>query len=136
MGRVLSRLGSSLQISLEEILSPPRGRCELFPKGTLRIQSRRGGTELSKLLPHAIPGMEIDRMEIERGGRMTGAPHRPGTHEYLCCERGRITLRVMGERFDLEPGDVAAFPGDQAHSYENAGNTVAVGFSVVTLAPI
>jgi len=80
--------------------------------------------------------MEIDRMELAPGGRFQGVPHRPGTHEYLCCERGRLVLHVAGERLDLEPGDVAAFAGDQRHSYENRGRAPAVAFSVVTLAPV
>jgi quercetin dioxygenase-like cupin family protein len=42
---------------------------------------------------------------------------------------------VSGERFDLEPGDVATFPGDQAHSYQNDGRAPAVAFSVVALPP-
>src|SRR5262249_18130379 len=116
----------------------PRARCQLFPKGSLPLQARgRGGKALvHKLLPHAIPGMEIDRMELAAGERMAGIPHRPGTHEYLYCEDGALTLWVAGQRFDLGPGDVAAFPGDQAHTYANAGARPAVGFSVVTLAPI
>lgn len=134
---VLARLGRALQLSLEELLSPPRARCQLFKSGSLPIHSRaRGRAKVHKLLPHPIPGMEIDRMELEPGARMTGVPHRPGTHEYLCCERGALTVMVSGERFDLEPGDVAAFPGDQAHSYHNRGDGLALGFSVVTLAPL
>ena len=31
---------------------------------------------------------------------------------------------------------VDAFPGDQRHNYENSGTTVAIGFSVVSLAPV
>jgi mannose-6-phosphate isomerase-like protein (cupin superfamily) len=80
--------------------------------------------------------MEIDRLELQPGARMTGVPHRPGTREYLACERGQITLWAAGEQFDLSPGDVAAFHGDQAHSYHNQGNVVAIGFSVVTLSPV
>ena len=90
---------------------------------------------VSKLLPDPIPGMEIDRMELRPGARMTGVPHRPGTREYLTCERGELTLRAAGEKFVLQPGDVAAFDGDQPHSYHNTGSTEAIGFSVVTLAP-
>jgi len=136
---VLARLGSALQLSLEELLSAPRARCQLFPKGALPLVSRgRGGKKVlvAKLLPHAIPGMEIDRIELEPGARMTGVPHRPGTQEYLACERGRIVLWTTGQRFDLAQGDVAAFDGDQPHSYHNEGDTIAVGFSVVTLAPV
>ena len=63
-------------------------------------------------------------------------PSSPFTHEYLYCEEGAITLWVAGEKFDLVAGDVAAFPGDQAHTYVNAGTRPSVGFSVVTLAPM
>jgi XRE family transcriptional regulator, regulator of sulfur utilization len=135
---VLTRLASALQLSLEELLSPPRARCQLFKKGTLPVLARgRGGkARIAKLLPHPIPGMEIDRLELPPGERLTGVPHRPGTQEYLCCERGRLTLWAAGERFDLVAGDVAAFPGDQPHSYHNEGDAPAVGFSVVTLAPV
>lgn len=134
---VLHRLASALHLSLEEMLSPPRSRTQLFPAGTLPTQKRASGKAVvHKLLPHPIPGMEIDRMELQPKARITGVPHRPGTHEYLCCERGAITLVVSGERFELRPGDVAAFPGDQAHSYHNPSGVQALAFSVVTLAPL
>jgi len=134
---VLARLAQALQISIEEILSTPRARCAIFPKGTLPSASRgRGGTvRVQKLLPDPIPGMAIDRMELAPGARMTGVPHRPGTREYLSCERGQLTFWAAGEKYTLSPGDVAAFQGDQAHSYQNDGDVVAIGFSVVTLAP-
>jgi len=45
-------------------------------------------------------------------------------------------LWAGGERYALEPGDVAAFQGDQKHSYRNEGQTNAIGFSVVALVPI
>jgi quercetin dioxygenase-like cupin family protein len=66
---------------------------------------------------------------------MTGVPHRPGTREYLACERGRLTLWAGGESFELGPGDVCAFQGDQPHSYGNPGDAIAIGFSVVALSP-
>lgn len=135
---VLSRLGAALQLSIEELLSPPHAACQLFPRGTLpvAVRGRDGLARVHKILPDPIPGMEIDRLELRPGARMNGVPHRPGTREYLSCERGRLTLWAAGERFDLSPGDVAAFHGDQPHSYQNLGDSPAVGFSVVTLAPL
>lgn len=134
---VMIRLGSALQLSLEELLSPPRVECQLFKKGTLPVikRGRSAKSVLHKLLPHATPGMEIDRFELEPTARFTGSPHKPGTHEYLYCERGQIELWVSGEKFLLDAGDVAAFPGDQAHSYHNpASRQPAIGFSVVAFA--
>lgn len=134
---VLARLAAALQLSIEELLSAPHARCAVFRRGSLPVLSRgrSGSVTVQKLLPDAIPGMEIDRLELVAGGRLTGVPHRPGTREYLCCERGRITLWTEGERHVLSAGDVAAFQGDQPHSYQNEGETTAIGFSVVSLAP-
>ena len=80
--------------------------------------------------------MEMDRIELPPAGRMVGVPHTPGTREYLTCESGTITLHVAGEHWQLMAGDVVVFRGDQRHSYQNAGTSVAVGYSVVLLVPV
>jgi transcriptional regulator with XRE-family HTH domain len=130
---VIHRVALALQVSIEEIISPPRAACRLYPKGTLPARSP-GQALVRKLLPDPIPGMEIDRIEVAPGGRMTGVPHTQGTREYLTCETGEMLLVVSGERFHLGPGDVAVFRGDQKHSYQNTGTRPAVGYSVVVLA--
>jgi XRE family transcriptional regulator, regulator of sulfur utilization len=130
---VLHRAALALQVTIEEILSTPRAACELFPFGSLptRIQ---GQARVRKLLPHSIPGMEMDRIELPPRGRMTGIPHTPGTREYLTCEAGEIVLAAAGEQHHLRAGDVISFRGDQRHSYANPGPRRAIGYSVVVLA--
>jgi transcriptional regulator with XRE-family HTH domain len=130
---VLRRAAAALQVSIEELLSSPRAECEFFPKGSLPVRAP-GQAKVTKLLPHAIPGMEMDRIEIAPGGRMPGVPHTPGTREYLTCETGTIVLVAAGETWRLAPGDVVSFRGDQRHSYANPGRAAAVGYSVVVLA--
>ena len=61
---------------------------------------------MRRLLPDPIAGMELDRMELPAGARLTGVPHTAGTREYLTCERGRVQLIASGEQYLLEPGDV------------------------------
>jgi transcriptional regulator with XRE-family HTH domain len=132
---VLHRAAQALQVSIEELISSPRAACRLYEKGTLPTRAP-GQAQVRKLLPDPIPGMEIDRIEVAPGGRMTGVPHTPGTREYLTCEAGEMLLVVAGERFRLGPGDVAVFRGDQRHSYHNSGQRPAVGYSVVVLARV
>jgi XRE family transcriptional regulator, regulator of sulfur utilization len=130
---VLHRAAGALQVTIEEILSTPRAACELFPLGALPTRTQ-GQARVRKLLPHAIPGMEMDRIELPPRGRMTGIPHTPGTREYLTCESGEIVLAAAGEQHHLRAGDVIAFRGDQRHSYANPGARKAIGYSVVVLA--
>jgi transcriptional regulator with XRE-family HTH domain len=130
---VMDRVATALQVTLEELVATPRASAQRYPKGTLPVR-QRGGATITKLLPDAVAGMEIDRIELPSGVRMTGVPHTPGTREYLTCEAGTMVLVAAGEQFELAPGDVVAFRGDQRHSYTNPGTRVAVGYSVVALA--
>ena len=65
----------------------------------------------------------------------TETPHLPGTREFFTCLAGRVNLIVAGERYELDEGDVLAFPGNLPHSYQNADALrPARGVSVVVLA--
>ncbi len=130
---VIDRVATALQVTLEELVAVPRASARRYLRAELPIR-QRGDVSVRKLLPDPIPGMEIDRFELPPGARMTGVPHTPGTREYLTCESGQITLVASGERFDLGPGDLVAFHGDQRHSYANPGTKAAVAYSVVVLA--
>ncbi|MCB9593657.1 MAG: helix-turn-helix domain-containing protein [Sandaracinaceae bacterium] len=129
---VLHAAAAALGVSLEELLAPPRATGRHYPRAELK-ERQRGQVQIRKLLPDPVPGMDIERLELPEGARMTGVPHTPGTREYLACERGRILLVASGDRYELEAGDVVAFRGDQRHSYGNAGSGVAIGYSVVML---
>ena len=133
--QVLHRVATALQISIEELISAPRGGTRLYPRGTLP-ERRPGPVVVRKLLPDPIPGTEVDRMELPPNGRLTGIPHTPGTREYPTCEAGEITLVVGGEQWMLTAGDVVSFRGDQKHSYVNFGAKLTVAYSVVILAPL
>jgi XRE family transcriptional regulator, regulator of sulfur utilization len=131
----LMRISAALQIGLEELLAQPRPQCQLTKARDVRsIKRSQGVARVFKLLPDPLPGMEIDRIEIERGGKLGGIPHSAGTKEYLTCVKGVIRVSVLETLYELEEGDVLAFPGDQPHAYHNAGDSKAVGFSVVALA--
>jgi transcriptional regulator with XRE-family HTH domain len=132
---VLHRVAVALQISIEELLAPPRAACEFYPHGRLGERTK-GQVTVRRLLPDPIPGMAIERMELPPGARMTGVPHTPGTREYLTCESGEIVLVAAGEKWTLGEGDVVAFRGDQKHSYANDGSRRAIGYSIVVLAKL
>ncbi|MCP4809814.1 MAG: helix-turn-helix domain-containing protein [Proteobacteria bacterium] len=127
---VLTKVAAALQVSIEELISPPRAVARLYKASELRVK-RRGDVTVRQLLPDAIPGVVVERMELLRDATMAGVPHKPGTREYLTCETGRLLLTASGEKYRLEPGDVVVFRGDQKHGYANAGETTAVAYSVV-----
>jgi transcriptional regulator with XRE-family HTH domain len=132
---VLARAAAALQVSIEELIGPPRTAARRFAAAEQRVRQRQGA-RLRALLPESIPGLDISRMELAPGGRLTGIPHTPGTREYLTCMTGRIELVASGERWELEPGDTLVFRGDQRHGYRNLDARLpAVAISVVCFAP-
>jgi transcriptional regulator with XRE-family HTH domain len=131
---VLIKVAAALQVPVEELISPPKAVARHYPANTIPKQ-RRGGVLIRKLLPDHLQGLELDRMELQPYSQMTGTPHRMGTREYLACESGQVELLVSGEKYELSPGDVVVFRGDQKHTYANRGAKEAVAYSAVVLGP-
>jgi transcriptional regulator with XRE-family HTH domain len=132
---VLIKAAGALHVPLEELIAPPRAVVKLYKAASLP-SATRGKVRLRKLLPDTIAGLEIDRMELPGSSYMPGVPHTPGTREYLTCEAGKVELSVGGETWQLEPGDVVVFRGDQKHGYRNPAAQTAIAYSVVSLAPV
>ncbi|MBI3553906.1 MAG: helix-turn-helix domain-containing protein [Elusimicrobia bacterium] len=128
----LAALAAALRVSIEELLSPPRADCDLLrAKDIPSVERGNGSVRLYKLLPDAVPGLQMDRMEILPKGFMRGIPHVRGAKEYLACLEGSVRLTVAGHSYELSPGDILAFPGDQPHAYHNPGRLRSVSISVV-----
>jgi XRE family transcriptional regulator, regulator of sulfur utilization len=127
---VLVKVSAALGVTIEELVSPPRASARLVRVSELEAE-QRGRVLVRQLLPETIPGVVVERMELAPGARMTGTPHKPGTREYLACERGGVQLVASGEVYDLEDGDVVVFRGDQRHGYFNRGDRTSVAYSVV-----
>ena len=132
--QVLLKVSAALQVSLEELVGPPKAAARLYAPDELRSR-RRGKVCVADLLPDRVSGLQMERMEFPPGAGMSGVPHTPGTREYLCCERGSIQLSASGEEWTLKPGHVLVFRGDQKHGYRNLGRETAVASGVVALRP-
>ena len=100
---MLHKVALALQVSVEELISPPRAAGRLYAARHAADASTRGPVTIAQLLPDDIPGMEIDRMELPPASAMAGVPHTDGTREYLTCETGELGLTVAGEKVDAAP---------------------------------
>lgn len=132
--QVLTKVANALQVRLEELLAAPRTGARHVPSRELFVR-RRGQVQIRRLLPEALPGLEIERMLFPPKSSMVGVPHTPGTREYLTVEQGSLALRVSGESYQLAEGDVVMFRGDQRHAYQNASARAAIAYSVIAFAP-
>jgi XRE family transcriptional regulator, regulator of sulfur utilization len=132
---VLLKVANSLAVPVDELLASPRAKTRLWARSELQSQNAGKGITLRSLIPERVPDELLNVMEFAPGATMRGSPHLPGTREYFTCLAGSITIFVAGERFNLQTGDVLAFPGNVPHSYKNPNVTKpAHGVSAVILA--
>jgi transcriptional regulator with XRE-family HTH domain len=69
--------------------------------------------------------VELWEWTMQPGDRHVSEAHTPGTWELLHVLDGAIVLVIGDDWTHLHTGDAASFPGDVAHSYENAGEEAA-----------
>jgi transcriptional regulator with XRE-family HTH domain len=132
----LCKLAAALGISIEELLSRPRSECTLLKAEEVPVLNRSAGkVRVHKLMPDAVRGIEIDKVEIQADSSMAGSPHLLGSKEYLITLSGEVIVSVAGDDFAVTSGDVLAFPGDQRHAYRNRKSRPAVALSVVLPMP-
>ena len=128
----LLKLSQGFQISIDELISPPRSECIHISAEDIPIEKRsKAGVILRKLLPDRNPTTEMDERIMEPGRSLTGTPHIEGTREYFTCVKGEFQVVVLGTSFNVKKGDVLSFPGDKPHAYKNPSNSSAHGISVV-----
>ena len=90
-----------------------------------------------QFLAHAMTNMQeqctfdVQIARIEAGNHYQSEPHAEGVVELVCLIEGQIVVEVDGDRYTLEPLDCLRFCADQAHSYFNPGQTVAVFHCII-----
>ena len=132
---ILLKISQGLRVSIDELLSSPKAECRLIKAIDVPVDRRsKNGIYLRKILPDKLRATEIDEITLDVGAVLTGSPHIEGTREYFTCIKGEVMIGVLGEKYNLQKGDVLSFPGDKPHSYKNIGHVVAQGIGVVLFA--
>lgn len=132
---VLVKVAGALGVPIDELLASPRAMVRRWDAAEVASRTKGRGVSIRALVPEPVPDEMMEVMDFAPGAVMGGTPHLPGTREFFTCLDGRVHLMVAGERYELDAGDVLAFPGNLPHSYQNADALApARGVSVVVLA--
>jgi transcriptional regulator with XRE-family HTH domain len=132
---VLIKVANSLDVPVDELLASPRAKVRKWSREEIAVQDGGNGIAIRSLIPERLPDEQLNIMDFAPGASMRGSPHLPGTREFFTCLTGQVVIYVAGDRFDLAPGEVLAFPGNVAHSYKNPdGMYEAQGISAVIFA--
>lgn len=132
---VLVKVANALAVPIDELTAPARAKVRRWNADDVATESRGRGVTMRALAPEPLAKELLTLMDFAPGASMRGSPHLPGTREFFTCLLGRVTIHVVGERHELDAGDVLGFPGNVAHAYQNPDpERPARGVSVVLLA--
>lgn len=132
---VVVKIARALDVPIDELLAAPRGKVRKWSAEEVGSHARGRGVTERALVPEPLPQEMLVVMDFAPSAAMGGTPHLPGTREYFTCLEGRVNVMVAGNRYELATGEVLAFPGNVAHSYQNAeSRRGARGVSIVIFA--
>ncbi|MGN6742020.1 MAG: helix-turn-helix domain-containing protein [Amnibacterium sp.] len=124
----LLRISDALGVGLPELVEPPQREPLTVTRageGAVLWTGAAGGR--GRLVAGTVRPevLELWDWTLGPGDVRESEAHAPGTKELLQVQEGAVEVRVGEQREVLGAGDAAAFPGDVAHRYSNAGGSVA-----------
>src|SRR3954464_5151110 len=133
----LLRLSDALGVGLPALVAPPeptRLRVTRRGEGATLWSSEAGGRGVLVAGTEPPDVVELWDWTLGPGDQHVSEAHTTGTKELVHVQQGSIEVDVAGQSWSLDAGDAAAFPGDVAHSYRNAG-TEPSRFSLAVFEP-
>jgi transcriptional regulator with XRE-family HTH domain len=113
-------LARALEVPFGSLLEPPTPSVRVVRSGEgPRVDSENSAMK-ARLLASTAHGSrtEIYALTLEPSQARDAEPHTPGTTEHVLVVSGRVSVGPVDGLVELEPGDLASFPGDVAHRYE------------------
>ena len=134
---ILLRISDALGVGLPALVEPPQPKPVKVTRdgdGAELWSGANGGSGIFVAGTRPPNVVELWEWTLEPGDSHESDAHTPGTMELIQLHEGVILVTVGNETHRLEAGDAISFPGDESHSYENAGTTRA-WFSLCVFEP-
>ncbi len=113
-------LASALGVPFGTLLEPPSPPVRVVRAG----DAPRVDAEASSMRAHLIAStahgarVELYSLDLDPGGERDAAAHVDGAVEHVLVTAGRLCTGPKDAPVELDPGDLASFPGDLPHVYE------------------
>ena len=131
--KLCDALGVSLPMLIENA-SPEKYNLTKSGDGSQLWSGDKGG--LGTLLTNAEGQgvVELWSWKLTPSEKYESEAHRYQTKELIHVHKGKLTVQVSDQIFELCAGDALEFQADQTHTYANYGKTV-VSYSLVVIEP-
>jgi len=121
----LLRISDALGVGLPALVAPPHPKTPVtvtrHGDGAALWSGEFGGRGVLVAGTEPPDVVELWDWTLAPGDQHTSEAHAPGTKELMQVQQGTVVVTVADRAVTLDAGDAAAFPGDVAHAYANAG---------------
>jgi len=121
----LWKIATGLHISFTSLLETEEEDIQLISQRELHpLLSDGGKFRLYPFFPYDEGrGFEMMSIDLDPGSRSESVPHEDGTEEYAIVFQGISKVTVGEQEYYVEAGNGIRYKANQAHIYENPGNT-------------
>ena len=121
----LWKIATGLHISFTSLLETEEEDIQMISQRDLHpLLSDGGKFRLYPFFPYdESRGFEMMSIDLDPGSRSESVPHEDGTEEYAIVFQGTLKVTVGEQEYFVEAGNGIRYKANQAHIYENPGNT-------------
>ena len=120
----LNLLAGALNVPISAFFEDSRSQNTILTKRDQRLRSSASGVVMESL-GVGLHNQKIEpfMVNIEPGAGSHDNPIAHAGEEFVHCLEGRLTYRIGGEVYELEPGDSLLFDATQPHCFCNRSDT-------------
>lgn len=121
----LWKIATGLHISFTSLLETEEAEIQMISQRDLHpLLSDGGKFRLYPFFPYdESRRFEMMSIDLDPGSRSESVPHEDGTEEYAIVFQGTLKVTVGEQEYMVEAGNGIRYKANQAHIYENPGNT-------------
>jgi XRE family transcriptional regulator, regulator of sulfur utilization len=125
---ILWKIANGLKVSFSSLIEKPQCQVSITHyKDVQPVSEDNGKYIVYPIFPFdPFKKWESYRVEMHPGCRYRNEGHPPGVEEYISVIKGRVSLEIAEETYDLEEGSSIRFAADSGHQYMNTAAEPAV----------
>lgn len=131
---VMMKVAAALHASIEELIAPPRRALRHYAMESLQLE-RHAKVRIRRVLPEPIPGVRLERLQLEPGASLPSEAATASLRRYITCELGELECEWEEQAYCLVAGDVAVVDPGASFRLRNRKRRLAVAYTLTAPAP-
>ena len=132
----LWKIATGLHVSFTSLIEQPEQNIAMVHEADMTPLRSDGGRFLLYPIFQAVGDRNFELLDLELapGAVSVSSPHAPGTEEFVLVYQGKLEISLGGDngvQYAVGAGSAIHYHADQAHAYQNRGESVTKAAMVI-----